>query len=62
MLQIKRAGAIITDQGGRLCHAAILARELKVPAVVGTKNATSKIKNGDRVIVNANTGDIFRVS
>ena len=45
---MKTAAAIVTDRGGRTCHAAIVARELGVPAVVGTHNATGKLKNDAR--------------
>jgi len=48
---MKTAGAIVTDHGGRTCHAAIVARELGVPAVVGTGNATTVLKTGARVTV-----------
>lgn len=53
---LKKAIAIITDEGGMLCHAAILAREFKIPCIVGTKIATKVLKNEDKVEVNANTG------
>jgi len=51
-----RAAAIITDIGAPLSHAAIVARELSIPAVVGCGNATIKLKIGDRVIVNGGQG------
>ncbi|MBI2426410.1 MAG: hypothetical protein HYV34_01055 [Candidatus Kerfeldbacteria bacterium] len=51
-----RARAIITDEGGLTCHAAIIARELNKPCIVGTKIATRVLRNGDTVEVNANTG------
>ncbi len=53
---MKIAGAIVTDEGGATCHAAIASRELKVPCVVGTKIATKVLKDGDLVEVDANTG------
>jgi len=53
---MKRASAIVTDEGGITCHAAIIARELKVPCVIGTKIATQVLKDGDLVEVNANQG------
>jgi len=53
---LKRAAAIITDEGGSLCHAAIVARELKIPCIVGTKIATKVLKDGDRVEVDAEKG------
>lgn len=53
---IKKAGAIVTDAGGILSHAAIIARELKVPCVVGTETATHIFKDGDLVEVDADNG------
>ncbi len=53
---MKLAKAIITDEGGVLCHAAIAARELKKPCIVGTKIATHVLKDGDLVEVDANKG------
>lgn len=53
---IERSKAMITDEGGLTCHAAIIARELKIPCVVGTKIATKLLKNGDNVEVDANNG------
>ena len=58
---MKLAAAIVTDRGGRTCHAAIVARELGVPAVVGTEHFTSKAKNGMPVTVSCAEGDIGRV-
>ena len=58
---MKTAAAIITDHGGRTCHAAIIARELGVPAVVGTENATRKMKSGMSVTVSCADGDIGHV-
>ena len=54
---MKKASAIITDQGGRTCHAAIIARELGIPAVVGCENATEVITNGQEVTVSCAEGD-----
>lgn len=54
---MKRASAIITDRGGRTCHAAIIARELGVPAVVGCGNATEKLVDGTNVTVSCAEGD-----
>ena len=51
-----RAGAIITNRGGVTCHAAIVARELNVPCIIGTKNATEILKCGDLVEVDADHG------
>jgi len=56
IIAIKKAKAIITDDGGLTCHAAIVARELKKPCIVGTKNATRILHNGDRVEVDAYQG------
>ncbi len=54
---MKRASAIVTNRGGRTCHAAIIARELGIPAVVGCGDATSKLKDGDAVTVSCAEGD-----
>lgn len=54
---MKRASAIVTNRGGRTCHAAIIARELGVPAVVGTHNALSTIPDGADVTVSCAEGD-----
>ena len=54
---MKRASAIITNRGGRTCHAAIIARELGIPAVVGCVDATLKIKDGDMVTVSCAQGE-----
>lgn len=55
---MKRASAIITNRGGRTCHAAIIARELGIPAVVGTDHATRDITEGQDVTVSCAAGDI----
>lgn len=54
---MKRASAIVTNRGGRTCHAAIIARELGVPAVVGCGDVTERIKNGQEVTVSCAEGD-----
>ncbi len=54
---MKRAAAIVTNRGGRTCHAAIIARELGVPAIVGCENATSVLKDGMPVTVSCCEGD-----
>ncbi|WP_158895489.1 MULTISPECIES: phosphoenolpyruvate synthase [unclassified Pseudomonas] len=54
---MKRASAIVTNRGGRTCHAAIIARELGIPAVVGCGNATSLLKEGQTVTVSCAEGD-----
>lgn len=53
---MRKAKAIITDEGGLLCHAAIISRELKIPCIVGTKIATKTLKDGDLIEINTNTG------
>ncbi len=58
---MKRAAAIVTNRGGRTCHAAIIARELGVPAVVGTGNALESIPDGTDVTVSCAEGDTGRV-
>ncbi|MDP3584555.1 MAG: phosphoenolpyruvate synthase [Thiobacillus sp.] len=54
---MKRAAAIVTNRGGRTCHAAIVARELGIPAVVGTGEATTVLKDGETVTVSCAEGD-----
>lgn len=54
---MKRAAAIVTNRGGRTCHAAIIARELGIPAVVGTGTATTTLADGEEVTVSAAEGD-----
>jgi pyruvate,water dikinase len=54
---MKKASAIITDRGGRTCHAAIIARELGIPAVVGCGDATEKVAEGSDVTVSCSQGD-----
>lgn len=56
MPALKKAAAIVTDEGGITCHAAIVARELGIPAIIGTKIATKVLKNGMLVEVKANHG------
>lgn len=53
---LKKVVAFITDEGGITSHAAIVAREMKKPCIIGTKNATKKLKSGDEVEVDANAG------
>jgi pyruvate, water dikinase len=54
---MKRASAIVTDRGGRTCHSAIISRELGIPCIVGTGNATEKVKSGSEVTVSCAEGD-----
>ncbi|WP_394241032.1 phosphoenolpyruvate synthase [Vibrio astriarenae] len=54
---MKKASAIVTNRGGRTCHAAIIARELGIPAIVGCGDATSKLADGDTVTVSCSEGE-----
>lgn len=56
---ILKARALVTDTGGRLCHAAIVARELNIPCVVGTNDATKVLKDGQKIIVNGKEGVVY---
>ncbi|MFY0678512.1 MAG: phosphoenolpyruvate synthase [Neptuniibacter sp.] len=58
---MKRAAAIVTNRGGRTCHAAIIARELGIPAIVGCGDATEQFVNGQLVTVSCAEGDTGRV-
>jgi pyruvate,water dikinase len=58
---MKTAGAVVTNRGGRTCHAAIVARELGIPAVVGAESATTVLKSGDVVTVSCAEGDTGKV-
>ncbi len=58
---MKRASAIVTNRGGRTCHAAIIARELGIPAVVGTNDATARIRDGQMVTVSCAEGDTGKI-
>ena len=58
---MKRASAIVTNRGGRTCHAAIVARELGIPAVVGCGDATTRVKHGTAVTVSCAEGDTGRI-
>jgi pyruvate,water dikinase len=58
---MKRAAAIVTNRGGRTCHAAIIARELGIPAVVGCVDATKVLRDGDEVTVSCAEGDTGHV-
>ncbi|HIP74264.1 MAG TPA: phosphoenolpyruvate synthase [Euryarchaeota archaeon] len=57
---MERAAAIVTDEGGMTCHAAIVSRELGIPAVVGTEKATEVLKDGDVVTVDAYKGLVYK--
>lgn len=58
---MNRAKMIITNEGGIACHAAIVSRELGVPCIIGTKNATEVLKNGDLIEANLKTGIIKKI-
>lgn len=58
---MKRAAAIVTNRGGRTCHAAIIARELGIPAIVGCGDATEQLRQGQLVTVSCAEGDTARV-
>ncbi len=58
---MKEAAAIVTNRGGRTCHAAIIARELGIPAVVGADHATTTLKDGDYVTISCAKGDVGNV-
>jgi len=58
---MKKASAIVTNQGGRTCHAAIIAREMGIPAIVGCGNATGMIKTGQAITVSCSEGEEGRV-
>jgi pyruvate,water dikinase len=56
---MRKVAAIITDEGGMTCHAAIVSRELGTPAIVGTRNATNQLKNGQVITVDGEMGLIY---
>ena len=58
---MKTAAAIVTNRGGRTCHAAIVSRELGIPAVVGAENATTNVPSGEKVTVSCAEGDVGKV-
>jgi pyruvate,water dikinase len=58
---MKRASAIVTNRGGRTCHAAIIARELGIPAVVGCGNATETFNEGEELTVSCAEGDVGKI-
>ena len=53
---------LVTDTGGILCHAAVVAREYGLPAVVGTEEATARIADGDRIEVDGDAGEVWITS
>ncbi|HUR97183.1 MAG TPA: phosphoenolpyruvate synthase [Pyrinomonadaceae bacterium] len=58
---MKRAAAIVTERGGRTCHSAIISRELGIPCIVGTGDATEKVKNGSDITVSCAEGDVGNI-
>lgn len=58
---LRKAAAIVTDEGGMLCHAAVVSRELGIPCIIGTKIATKVFKDGDMVEVDANNGIVRKL-
>ena len=58
---MKKAKAIITDEGGITCHAAIVSRELGIPCIIGTKIATKVLKDNDLVEVDAEKGIVRKI-
>lgn len=59
-IAITKVAAIVTDEGGVTCHAAILSREVGIPCIIGTKNATKLVKDGEKLKVDSNEGVIYR--
>ena len=59
VVTMQRASAIVTDEGGMTAHAAIVSREMGIPSVVGTREATKLLKDGDEVTVDGNNGKIY---
>ena len=59
---LNKAAAIITDEGGLTCHAAIVSRELDIPCIVGTKVATQILKDSDRVEVDSERGIVRKLN
>lgn len=62
VIMMAKAAAIVTDTGGITCHAAIVSREMGIPCVVATKNATQILKNEQEIIVDGDEGKIYLVS
>ena len=58
---MKRVAGIVTDTGGRTCHAAIVSRELGIPAIVGTRDATQRLEDGDEVTISCAEGDVGHI-
>jgi phosphohistidine swiveling domain-containing protein len=62
MLAVEKAAGIVTDEGGMLCHAAIVSREFDIPCVIGTDNATRRLRTGDTIEMSADEGRVKIVS
>ncbi|HEB47293.1 MAG TPA: hypothetical protein ENI22_02380, partial [Candidatus Pacearchaeota archaeon] len=60
VVTMQKAAAIVTDEGGLTAHAAIVSREMGIPAVVGTQEATTKLKEGEIITVNGFTGKVYK--
>jgi pyruvate,water dikinase len=61
MPAIRKAAAIVTDEGGVVCHAAVISRELKIPCVIGTQNGTKIFRDGETIEVDAMTGMVKKI-
>ncbi len=62
MQVIRKAGGIITDEGGITCHAAVISRELGIPCIIGTQTATRTFKDGDQILLDADTGVVRKIA
>ena len=62
VLALEKAAGFVTDEGGALCHAAILAREMKKPCITGTKRATLIFKDDDLIELNTNTATVYKIN
>ena len=60
-IAMKKAAAIVTDEGGITSHAAVISRELRIPCIIGTKIATKVFKDGDIVEVDAEKGVVKKI-
>lgn len=59
VIMMAKAAAIVTDTGGVTCHAAIVSREMGIPCIVATKNATKILKDRQEIVVNGDEGEIY---
>jgi len=62
VIMMAKAAAIITDTGGLTCHAAIVSREMGIPCVVATKEATRVLKDGQQVVVDGSKGEVYLIT